>query len=304
MKFKSSNFRPSQLSGVSRREYLKTLSLGAASMALPGISEANVKQGRSAAPVHELGRAKHCIFLWLGGGACHIDTFDPKPLGDPKQGGKRPGSHYPAIDTAIEGVQVCEHLAGLATRLDRGIIIRSLHHDVIDEHAAATNRMHVGRPPTGTTQSPSIGSVVSQQLGNNGTAIPPYVVMGYPSATRGPGFLGTQYGYIYLTDTEAGPAGLKRPVDVSVERSRRRNALLQRQISRLQQQHGGDSAVSQYSKISEQAMRLAGPDFMNVFDLRSETSQLRLSYGEEFGQRCLLARRLVQSGVQIGRAHV
>lgn len=298
MKFKSSNFRPSQLSGVSRREYLKTLSLGAASMALPGISKANVKQGRSAAPVHELGRAKHCIFLWLGGGACHIDTFDPKPLGDPKQGGKRPGSHYPAIDTAIEGVQVCEHLAGLATRLDRGIIIRSLHHDVIDEHAAATNRMHVGRPPTGTTQYPSIGSVVSQQLGNNGTAIPPYVVMGYPSATRGPGFLGTQYGYIYLTDTEAGPAGLKRPVDVSVERSRRRNALLQRQISRLQQQHGGDSVVSQYSKISEQAMRLAGPDFMNVFDLRSETSQLRLSYGEEFGQRCLLARRLVQSGVR------
>ena len=293
-------FNPLRPRHLNRRRFLGATGAGVLSAGLPASSTTSAHSPVAAekTTVHQLGRAKHCIFLWLGGGACQIDTFDPKRLGDPKQGAKQPGSHYPAIDTAIPGVQVCEHLPGLAQRLDRGSIIRSLNHDVIDEHAAATNRMHVGRPPTGTTVYPSIGSVVAQQLGADGEGVPSYVVMGYPSATRGPGFLGSQFGYIYLTDTESGPAGLQRPVDVSAARMQRRNELLQRQISRIQQREGEDSSLSQYGKTSQQAMRLAGPDFMPVFDLKSEDARLRENYGDEFGQRCLLARRLVQSGVR------
>jgi hypothetical protein len=285
---------------VNRRRWLQATASGVIGSGLLTSLEAGAFSSARCeeTAAHALGRAKHCIFLWLGGGACHIDTFDPKRLGDPKQGAKQPGSHYSAIATAIPGVQVCEHLPHLADRLDRGSIIRSLNHDVIDEHAAATNRMHVGRPPTGTTVYPSIGSVVAQQLGAEGEGVPPYVVMGYPSATRGPGFLGSQFGYIYLTDTAAGPAGLQRPADISAARMQRRNELLQRQISRIQQQAGDDSVLSQYGETSLQAMRLAGPDFMPVFDLKSENAQLRENYGEEFGQRCLLARRLVESGVR------
>ncbi len=104
-------------------------------------------QGRAEESTSLRGRATSCIFIWLGGGAAQIDTWDPKVIGDPKQGSKKPGSAYPAIDTAIAGVQVCEHLPRMAARLDRGCIIRSVNHDVIDEHAAAVNRMHVGRAP-------------------------------------------------------------------------------------------------------------------------------------------------------------
>ena len=246
--------------------------------------------------LHKQGKADHCIFIWLGGGACHIDTWDPKQLGDPKA--KKPGSAYASIDTAIEGVQVCEHLPNIAPLLDRGVIIRSVHHEVIDEHAAATNRMHVGRPPTGTTIYPSLGSVVAHQRGSLVEGVPAYVVMGYPSATRGPGFLGAQHSYIYLTETSAGPAGLKRPEDIDSRRWQRRERLLAKLSDEFAERNPDDRRVRDYTTISQEALRLSGPQFMSVFDLNKEPESLRKEYGSEFGQRCLLSRRLIQSGVR------
>ena len=240
--------------------------------------------------------ADSCIFIWLGGGACHLDTWDPKKKGNAKA--KKPGSYYDAIDTAINGVQVCEHLPNMANLLDRTIIIRSVNHNVIDEHAAATNRLHVGRPPTGTTTYPSIGSVMSHELGARGDGVPAYVVMGYPSATRGPGFLGATHGYIYLTDTAAGPAGLKRPDSVTQERQNRRESLLAQLRADYESKNKQDKKVQDYIASSTAGLKLAGPKFMSVFDLESEAPSLRNEYGGEFGQRCLLARRLVESGVR------
>ena len=106
---------------------------------------------------------------------------------------KKPGSYYKAIDTAIDGVQVCEHLSRCAKVLDRFVLVRTVHHEVIDEHAAAVNRMHTGRPTSGTIVYPSIGSIVAQQRGAAGDGVPAYVLIGYPNVTRGPGFLGSKH---------------------------------------------------------------------------------------------------------------
>ena len=244
------------------------------------------------------GKAASCIFIWLGGGACQVDTWDPKVVGDPTQGKKKPGSAYPSIDTAITGVQVCEHLPLMAQRLDRGAIIRSVNHDVIDEHAAATNRMHVGRAPTGTTQYPSIGAVVSHELGSAENEVPNYIVMGYPSATRGPGFLGARHNYIYLIDTESGPEGLRRAEDVTPERLERRSRLMSQMRNSYRSRFSGFRRVEDYVDAGISGDLLAGPRFSSVFDLKSEADSLRTKYGNEFGQRCLLARRLVESGVK------
>ena len=84
---------------------------------------------------------------------------------------------------------------------DRLVPVRTVNHNVIDEHAAATNRMHTGRLPSGSVVYPSIGSLVAHERKAAAEGVPAYVVMGYPSATRGPGFLGPQSGYVYLTDT-------------------------------------------------------------------------------------------------------
>ncbi|MBL8815330.1 MAG: DUF1501 domain-containing protein [Planctomyces sp.] len=288
-----------------RRQLLQNTSAAYAALAsgntlLAHLQDAvrDTAQTDSANHRHPVGKATSCIFIWLGGGACQIDTWDPKVMGDPAQGSKKPGSAYPAIDTAIPGVQVCEHLGKMAQRLDRGALIRSVNHDVIDEHAAATNRMHSGRAPTGTTVYPSIGSVVSHELGTRNGNIPAYVVMGYPSATRGPGFLGARHNYIYLIDTESGPAGLRRPNDVTPERLERREKLLSGMRTRYRRQFSGFRTVEDYIDAGLTGQHLAGPEFAGVFDLKSENPDLRNEYGNEFGQRCLLARRLVESGVR------
>ncbi len=234
--------------------------------------------------------------IWLGGGMAQIDTFDPKSMGDPKA--KKPGSYYPAIETAVPGVKVCEHFRRLAPLMDRVTAVRTVNHDVIDEHAAAANRMHTGRRVSGSEVYPSIGSIVAHERGAAAEGVPPYVVMGYPSPMRGPGFLGAKAGYLYLLDTESGPAGLKRPDGLSAARVARREDLLQTARQAARERFGKDQRLADYDAALEQSLKLAGPEFMNVFQLGEEGGELRQAFGGEFGQRCLLARRLIERGVR------
>jgi hypothetical protein len=240
------------------------------------------------------GKAEHCISIWLGGGMGQIDTFDPKRKGDPEK--KIAGSYYDSIDTAVPGVQVCEHLKNLAPLMDRVTAVRTLHHEVIDEHAAATNRMHTGRPVSGTVVYPSLGSAIAYERGAAADGAPPYVLIGYPNVTRGPGFLGAKAGYLYLTDTSQGPAGLSRPDGIDPARQARREAFLT--SLRQAQPVTADTRLRDYDATIEQSLKLSGPEFTRSFKLDEEKADLRTRYGGEFGQRCLLARRLVERGVR------
>lgn len=247
-------------------------------------------------PIHfPKGKAEHCIFIWLGGGIGQTDSFDPKRLGDPRK--KVAGSYYKAIDTSVKDVQVCEHFSKIAPLMDRMTIIRTINHDVIDEHAAAVNRMHTGRSVTGTVVYPSIGSAVAHEKGAAQEGAPSYVLIGYPNVTRGPGFLGSKFNYLYLTDTVSGPAGLSRPEMITVARQDRREALLS-ELRKVNKVAVKDKALEDYETALEQSLKLSGPAFSKVFNLTEEKSTLRDSYGGEFGQRCLLARRLVERGVR------
>ena len=242
------------------------------------------------------GKAEQCIMLWLGGGSCHIDTWDPKRRGDPKAA--KAGSYYSAIDTVVAGTQVCEHLPRTAKILDRCNVLRSVHHEVIDEHAAAVNRMHTGRPTADSIIYPSVGSVVAHQRGAVNEKAPAYVLIGYPNVTRGPGFLGAKYGYIYLTDTQSGPSGLARPANINAKRQDRREQLLTRLRADYLKRTTGGQTIQDYDSTVTAALRLSGPEFMSVFQLDREPASLRESYGGEFGQRCLLSRRLLEAGVR------
>jgi hypothetical protein len=276
---------------MKRREFLAmAAATGAALMAAQARGE-DAKTGST-----PRGKAEHCIFLWLGGGAGQIDTWDPKEKGDPAA--KKAGSYYAAIDTAIEGTQICEHLPRCAKILDRFNVVRSVHHEVIDEHAAAVYRVHTGRPTSETIVYPSIGSIVAHERGAAGEGVPTYVLIGYPNITRGPGFLGSKHSYVYLTDTSHGPAGLSRPAEITPERQQRREKLLagvrQSQLAR----QSGDKLVQDYDGAIEASLKLAGPQFQKIFELSREPDSLRNDYGGEFGQRCLLSRRLIESGVR------
>lgn len=267
---------------MNRRDFLATsAALAAATPAL----------GASAAP---RGKAQHCILLWLGGGMGQIDTFDPKAKGVNKGTPKKAGSLYGSIPTGVPGVRVSEHLPQTAKLLDRATIVRTVNHKVVDEHAFATNLVHTGRALSGTVTYPSIGSIVAHQRGAADPSVPAYMLIGYPNVSRGPGFLGAKAGYVYLTDTVAGPAGFTRPGHIPAERASARHRLLAAVTGKAP----AGSPIAEYEAAQTEALRLAGPGFMRHFDLASEPSDLRSRYGGEFGQRCLLARRLVQAGVR------
>ncbi len=268
---------------MNRRHFITT---SAGAILAPSLS-------RAAAPLLR-GGAEHVISIWLGGGMGQIDTFDPKRRGDPVK--KVAGSYYDSIGTAVPGVSVCEHLKNLAPLMDRVTAVRSVHHEVIDEHAAATNRMHTGRVVSGTVVYPSLASIIAHERGAAADGAPPYVLIGYPNITRGPGFLGAGAGYLYLTDTSQGPAGLTRPDGILADRQSRREAFL----AGLRQSAPatGDSRLRDYDAAIDQSLKLSGPEFTRAFRLDEEKADLRARYGGEFGQRCLLARRLVERGVR------
>jgi len=271
---------------LNRRKFIGSTAAGIGGLALPALAE----------PQESLiqGNAEHVISIWLGGGMGQIDTFDPKRKGDPKT--RKPGCYYDSIETAVPGVRLSEHLAKLAPLMEHVTAVRTVHHTVIDEHAAATNRMHTGRPISGTVTYPSIGSLISHERGAADEGAPPYVLIGYPNVTRGPGFLGPKAGYLYTTDTSHGPAGLSRPDGITPDRQSRRERLL----SVLQQnaQRTEDSRLLNYDAAIEQSLRLSGPEFNRAFQVGEEPADLRNQYGGEFGQRCLLSRRLVERGVR------
>ncbi|WP_442508599.1 DUF1501 domain-containing protein [Novipirellula sp. SH528] len=240
------------------------------------------------------GKAEHVVFIWLGGGMAQVDTFDPKNRGNSKASPKLAGSEYDSIDTVVPGVKFCEHLHRTAKLADRMTAIRTVNHHLVDEHAFGTNFVHTGRLISGSVTYPSIGSIIGHVRGAPNPDVPAYMLIGYPNVSRGPGFLGAKAGYVYLVDTDSGPAGFSRPEDVTALRVQRRQQLLAPLTDRVPD----DSVISEYRTAQAEALRLAGPDFMRHFRLQDEPDDLRNAYGGEFGQRCLLARRLVQAGVR------
>ena len=200
---------------TNRREFLQKSALLAAGVSAPSLASANLVN-------HPKGKAEHCIFIWLGGGMAQIDTFDPKRKGDSKANPKKSGSEYDKIPTAVSGVEFCEHLPRLGDLAEQLTVIRTVNHDAIDEHATATNLVHTGRPTSGSITYPSIGSIIGSVRGAASNEVPAYMLIGYPNVSRGPGFLGAKGNFVYLTDTESGPAGFSRPDGVTDARADRR----------------------------------------------------------------------------------
>ncbi|WP_437206751.1 DUF1501 domain-containing protein [Planctomicrobium sp. SH664] len=241
-----------------------------------------------------MGTAEHCLFLWLGGGMAQIDTFDPKQLGDIQE--KIPGSYYPSISTSVPGVEVCQHLSRTAHLMEHVTAVRTVHHDVIDEHAAAVLRVHTGRPTSGTIEYPSIGSIVTSELGPAADKMPGYVVLGYPSSSRGAGYLGTKGAYLYVTDHEKGPAAFQRSQMTREGREQRRRELLS--MFRAEAANASAAQIQAYETLIGESERLTSGTFMETFDLTRESDDVQNLYGQGFGQRCLVGRRLIERGVR------
>ena len=165
-------------------------------------------------------QGKHCILLWMAGGASHMDTFDMKP-GRPQQGPFRP------IATRVPGIQVCEYLPKIAQQADKLAIIRSMK-TAQGDHPGATFLMHTGYRKEQTVQHPEIGAMIAKYLGAPGSDLPHFIQVGAgggeSSPAFGPGYLGPAYQPFHLSGDAAMPA--HTVPYVAADAQRRRNDLL------------------------------------------------------------------------------
>jgi len=286
--------------GVTRRDSLQ-LGLGAllGTGLVDGLRALGESRPEGSSPV---AKAQRCILIWMDGGPTHFETFDPKPDAPLEFRGE-----FSAIDTAVSGVQFSEHMVKLAASLNDFSMIRSIRHDQ-GNHGAGNHYMMTGAPPRipvgcGAFVSfhPSMGSVVAKELGRD-NGLPPYFSMPEMSRSGGPSFLGAKYAPFVVGDDPNRENFKVRdvalPRDLTDARFGSRTELRARvdRMIRLNDEAAADP-VAAFDEYFQQGYNLA-PDAQKAFDIGQESDETRARYGRNgFGQRCLLARRLVEAGV-------
>ena len=248
--------------------------------------------------------AERVILIWMDGGPTHFETFDPKSDAPSEFRGE-----FGYAKTSVPGVLYSEHMVKLAAGLDDCAMIRSIRHSH-GNHGAGNHYMMTGAPTRipvscGAFVSfhPSMGSVVARELGKD-NGLPPYFSMPRMSRSGGPNFLGAKYAPFVVPDNPNGKEFKVRdvalPRDLATTRFDRRTDLRSKidNMVRLNSQAAGDPLAA-FDEYQEQGYSLVtSPDAQQAFDISKESDETRERYGRnEFGQRCLLARRLVEAGV-------
>jgi hypothetical protein len=265
---------------ITRRELMQW----GAGTGLAAFATSIIERRAEAAPTAK-GPAKAVILLYMAGGPSHIDTFDPKP-------GMPTGGEFKAISTAVAGIQVCEHLPRLGARMKQLALIRSLTSKE-GNHDRARHLMHTGYPPQGGVDHPAFGSLLSEMREHGG--MPGYVAIGGPGEDSG--FLSATHSPFPVRNPTKPVRYLTTAKNVDAERFERRLGLWRGLEDRFAAGRGGTFATSQRA-IGEQAVALMRSTGATAFDLTGEPVKVAESYGtSEFGQGCLMARRLVEAGV-------
>jgi len=285
---------------ISRREAVRRGLTGAAGLLLAnGLPHQALAATPSAQPQPAKGKAKSVIQIWMWGGPCHLDTFDPKPAA----GYDYCGQLDKPIPTNVDGIMIGELLPLLAKQADKYAIIRSMTHGV-NAHETASYMVQTGRMAGDRQVYPCVGAVVSLFKGYGAGyrgLIPPYIVL---TETQGrfseAGFLGSRY-KPFATGGDPGQSRfLVEGVvaqGISDQQQRDRRELLHK-VDTLGSTLKGDAALAAFTESEEQAYDMILGDGAKVFDLAQEKDDLRERYGRTtFGQSCLVARRLVQRGL-------
>jgi len=283
--------------GLSRRQTLRVGSVGL----LSGLSLPRLLQFQALASTDTPARAKACIFLFLEGGPSTIDMWDLKP--DAPLDVRGP---YKPIATSVPGTFIGEHLPNCAKIANKYTILRShSHHD--NGHTTGYHYVMTGvkadfadgtnsRKPNNVLY-PSLGSIVSRELGNRGT-VPPYINLPHPMTSGGAGFYGAEHAPFVIEGDPVQPdfevRDLAAAEGIDVQREQRR----QRLLSGLDEQataSGKARTMATYYDKARDLMR--SPAARKAFDINSEPAKLRETYGyTTLGQCALLSRRLVEAG--------
>jgi len=232
-------------------------------------------------------QGKKCILLWMNGGPSQFETFSPLP--DHANGGETK-----AISTAAPGVQIAENLPHTAKVLNDVCVIRSMTSKE-GSHPRAGYLLHTSYIPTASVKYPTLGSHVSHQLGDSAFDLPGFVRIGRGRNAGGAGLLGVEYDPFTVNDPDEKPSNTAIPV--SNARFRRRLDLLSRVEQQFASNGGAAESADQQKLVAKSSQMILSP-LMKTFDVEQESKSMREAYGSsKFASGCLLARRLLESGV-------
>ncbi|MBI1313147.1 DUF1501 domain-containing protein [bacterium] len=283
--------------GVSRRGFLRV-----GGLAFGGLSLAGWAQTRAAgvAATAAGDRPKKAVIqVWLAGGPSHIDMYDLKPTAPAEYRGE-----FRPIPTNVPGIMVSEHLPYQAKVADKFSILRSVYHTNAG-HGMGSQWMLTGWQPTIEVNNnifPACGSVVSTLRGANDKDLPAYVNLPRSLGLGKAAYLGASHNPFSPEDdpNRDGFAvrNLKLPGRVSTDRLASRRSLLEG-VDNLRRDVDAAGDLSELDKFYAQGLEMVTNDkTLRAFDIAAEDAALRERYGRnDLGQSCLLARRLVESGV-------
>jgi uncharacterized protein (DUF1501 family) len=274
--------------GVTRRNFLRVGSMAAGSLTLPMLLQARAAaaaQGRST-------RDTSVVWLWLGGGATHVETFDPKMTAPSEY-----RSATAEVATSIPGVTVGGTLPKIAQVVDKMALVRSFAH-TNSGHGGGTHFVMTGYDNKmvdngGVPSRPGFGAIVSRVRGAShpATGIPTYVGMGQIRQGGGPAFLGTAYGPF----DQDGQARKNMSLAVPSERMEDRRNLLT-SLDAAQRRFDNSSQAEGMTKFEQQAFNLMFSSAAGAFDISKEAPKTRERYGNQLGAQLLAARRLCEAG--------
>ncbi len=278
-----------KLSPMARRDFvMRTAQAALGVTVMPALNLKAAEAVKSGAGTPGFGKAKNVIFLWMGGGMTHIDTWDPKT-------GATKGPTDP-----IKAKGQIDFLGGTMTKMaavsDKISIIRSMSSKT-GVHEAGTYIMKTGYEPRGTIVHPSMGAWASHFLGRiKGVTLPDSVVVNSGSAYPGAGFFPPAMSPIPISNPTTGLQNI-RPT-TSDGQFEKRVSLMDEFDSAFRKKFQSED-VKAYSEFYDETMKLMKSEDLKAFDLSQEPQAVRAKFGtNNFGQGALLARRLVQSGVR------
>jgi hypothetical protein len=235
--------------------------------------------------------ARHVIFLYMAGGMTHIDTFDPKPENKDVMG------ETTAINTSADGIQLGNWLPNTAKQMHNAALIRSLTSNQ-GAHQQANYLLHTSYQRRGTIKHPTLGSWVSRLSGKLNRTLPAHVRINGGSDVLGAGFLESKHGPLPLGNPSSGIQNVKAAgyLEQSLYTQRLHTA---HEFNKMFLNEYSQKQVRAYTDLYNDAVKLMSSKDLEAFDLTKETEATRELYGENnFGQGCLLARRLVETGVR------
>lgn len=235
--------------------------------------------------------ARHVIFLNMTGGMTHLDTFDPKPENKEVMG------ETSAINTSADGIQLGHWLPKTAKQMHLGSLVRSINSNQ-GAHDQANYLLHTSYQKRGTIIHPSMGSWVSKQCDTLNKTLPDNVKINGGSGIIGAGYFESKHGPLPLGNPNAGIQNVKKSKYVE-ESMYNRRLDASRTLNKHFNEDFPQKQVRAYSDLYDNAISLMKSRDLEAFDLTKEPQDLRDKYGEDnFGQGCLLARRLVENKVR------